>query len=284
MTSIIPGIALLLLLGISVEVVPAQSYKITGSIPIGGTGHGDYLIVDPDNRRLYVSHNSEVAVINVDTQEIPGKIAVDGFSHGIAIDNDHRLGFITDGGSKTSNVKSPEQVVTFDLNTLKRTATTAVGDDPDAIVYDAPTTRVFAFNGDPMQASAIAAKTSEMETLIELGGNPEFSTSDGIGNVYVNIKNKSEIARIDSKTLKVTAHWPFSSNRDGTLTVVRQNTKEEYTVLQTVKTEVGARTMALDTKTHKVYLPSAEFAPKPAGSNYPSVVPGSFKVLVLQPE
>ena len=344
MTSIIPGIALLLLLGMSVEVVPAQSYKITGSIPIGGTGHWDYLIVDPDNRRLYVAHNSEVVVINVDTQEILGNIAVDGFLHGIALDNDHRLGFITDGDSKTSNVKSPEQVVTFDLNTLKRTATTTVGDDPDAIVYDAPSTRTFAFNGDPMQARAIAAKTSQVEKLIELGGNPEFSTSDGIGNVYVNIKNKSEIARIDSKTLKVTAHWPlapceklsglaldrtnhrlfsvcgngkmvvvdadsgkvvaallvgalpdgaaydpgtkltFSSNRDGTLTVVRQNTKDEYTVLQTVKTAVGARTMALDTKTHKVYLPSAEFGPKPAGSNYPSVVPGSFKVLVLQPE
>jgi DNA-binding beta-propeller fold protein YncE len=76
----------------------------------------------------------------------------------------------------------------------------------------------------------------------------------------------------------------FSSNRDGTLTVVRQSTKNEYTVAQTVKTELGARTMALDTKTHKVYLSSAELGPKPAGSNYPSVVPGSFKVLVLQPE
>ena len=63
MTSIIPGIALLLLLGMSVEVVPAQSYKITGSIPIGGTGHWDYLIVDPDNRRLYVAHHSEVEVL-----------------------------------------------------------------------------------------------------------------------------------------------------------------------------------------------------------------------------
>lgn len=344
MTSTIRGVSLLLLLGMSAKVVPAQAYKITESIPIGGAGHWDYLTVDPDNRHLYVSHNSEVVVINVETQEIVGKIAVDGFSHGIAIDNDHHLGFITDGDSKTSDVKSPEQVVTFDLNTLHRTATTKVGDDPDSIVYDAPSARVFAFNGDPMQANVIAAKTSKVEMAVELGGNPEFAASDGLGNVYVNIKNKSEIARIDSKTLNITAHWPlapcekpsglamdranrrlfsvcgngkivvvdadtgkvlavvptgalpdgaaydpgtklaFSSNRDGTLTVVRQNTKDEYTVLQTVKTEVGARTMALDTKTHKVYLSSAEFGPKPAGSNYPSVVPGSFKVLVLQPE
>ncbi len=112
------GIALLLLLGTSVSAATGQGYKITGSIPIGGTGHWDYLIVDPENRRLYVSHNSEVVVINVDTQEVVGKITVDGFSHGIALANDLNLGFITDGDSKTSEVKSPEQVVTFDLKTF----------------------------------------------------------------------------------------------------------------------------------------------------------------------
>ncbi len=193
-----------------------------------------------------------------------------------------------------------------------------------------------------MQANVIAAKTSKVDKVIELGGNPEFSVSDGRGNVYVNIKDKSEIVQIDSKTLNIKARWPlapceapsglaldrdnhrlfsvcgngkmvvidadtgkvvaalpigalpdgtaydpvtklaFSSNRDGTLTVVRQIAKDEYAVSQKVKTELGARTMALDPKTHKVYLSSAELGPKPAGSKYPSVVPGTFKVLVLQ--
>jgi DNA-binding beta-propeller fold protein YncE len=339
---IVWGIALLSLLGLLVQVTFAQEYKIVGSIPIGGTGHWDYLLVDSENRRLYVSHNSEVAVIDVDSQEIVGKINVDGFSHGIALANNLNLGFITDGDSKTSNVKSPEQVVTFDLKTLARTAKTKVGEDPDSIVFDAPSGRVFAFNGDPMQTNVIDAKTSKLDKTVDLGGNPEFSVSDGRGSIYVNIKDKSEIVQIDSKTLTVKTRWPlapcegpsglaldrenrrlfsacsngkmavidadsgkvvatvpigalpdgtaydpgtklaFSSNRDGTLTVVRQITKDQYTVAQTVTTQPGSRTMALDTKTHKLYLSSAEFGPKPAGSKYPSVVKDTFKILVLQ--
>ena len=335
------GMAVLLLLA-SVQVVVAQSYKVADSIPVGGKGHWDYLIVDPDNRRLYASHGGEVVVIDVDSEKIVGKIPADGFSHGITIANDLNLGFITDGDSKTSDVKSPEQIVTFDLKTLQRTATTKVGDDPDSIIYDAPSGRVFAFQGDPMQGNAIDAKTSKVDKVIALGGNPEFAVSDGMGNVYVNLKNKSELAQIDSKTLSIKNHWPlapcegpsglamdvanrrlfsvcgngkmvvmdadtgkivaalpigalpdgaaydpetkiaFASNRDGTLTVVQQVSKDEYKVAQNVKTEPGARTMALDTKTHKVYLSSAEFGPKPAGSKYPSVVPDTFKILVLQ--
>ncbi len=333
---------LLFLLGLSIQMVFGQEYKIAGSISIGGTGHWDYLLADSDSRRLYVSHNSEVVVVDLDSQKIVGKITVDGFSHGIAIANDLNLGFITDGDSKTSNVKSPEQVVTFDLKTLARTAKTSVGDDPDSIVFDAPSARVFAFNGDPMQTNVLSAKTSKLDKAIDLGGNPEFSVSDGRGNIFVNIKDKSEIVQIDSRTLTVKTRWPltpcegpsglaldrenrrlfsvcsnekmavmdadsgkvvatvpigarpdgtaydpgtklaFSSNRDGTLTVVRQVTKDQYTVAQTVTTPPGSRTMALDTKTHKLYLSSAVFGPTLAGSKYPSVVPDTFKVLVLQ--
>lgn len=330
------------LVGLFVQAIFAQEYKVAGSIPIGGTGHWDYLIVDSDNRRLYVSHNSEVVVVDVDSQQLVGKISVDGFSHAIALSNDLNRGFITDGDSKTSDVKSPEQVVTFDLRTLARTAKTKVGEDPDAIIFDPYSGRVFAFNGDPMQVNVIDPRTGKVDKVVELGGNPEFAVSDGRGRVYVNIKNKSEILQIDSKTLKVETRWPlspceepsglamdrenrrlfsvcgngkmvvvdadsgklvatlpigalpdgaaydpgtklaFSSNRDGTLTVVRQLAKDQYRVSQNVKTETGARTMALDTKTHKIYLSSAAFGPKPAGSKYPSVVPGTFKVLVLQ--
>src|SRR5258707_5779145 len=207
---IVRGMALLFLIWSSSQVLFAQSYQVTASIPIGGKGHWDYLIVDPDNRRLYVSHNSEVVVVDLDSQKIVGKIAVDGFSHGIAIANDLNLGFITDGDSKTSNVKSPEQVVTFDLKTLARTAKTSVGDDPDSIVFDAPSARVFAFNGDPMQSNVLSAKTSKLDKAIDLGGNPEFSVSDGRGNIFVNIKDKSEIVQIDSRTLTVKTRWPLT--------------------------------------------------------------------------
>ncbi|POA46708.1 YVTN family beta-propeller domain-containing protein, partial [Pseudomonas sp. GW460-R15] len=74
----------------------------------------------------------------------------------------------------------------------------------------------------------------------------------------------------------------FSANRDGTLTVIRQISKDEYSVLQNLKTELGARTMALDPKTHTIYLSSGQFGPPPAGSKFPSVVPETFKVLILR--
>src|ERR1700737_3907715 len=92
---------LVLLLGLSSPLLHAERYKVAGSIPIGGTGHWDYLLADSDSRRLYVSHNAEVVVIDLDSQKVVGKIPVGGFSHGICIRGDLHLGFVTTGGSGT---------------------------------------------------------------------------------------------------------------------------------------------------------------------------------------
>jgi DNA-binding beta-propeller fold protein YncE len=333
---------LALFLGMSSHLVNAESYKVTGSIPIGGTGHWDYLLADSENRRLYVSHNAEVVVINLDSQRVLGKISVGGFSHGIAIAPDVNLGFITTGGSGTDPRKYPTEVVSFELKTLEIKDRIKVGEDPDAIVYDAPSGHVFAFNGDISQATVINPKTAKIEKVIALGGKPEFSVSDGKGSVFVNLEDKSEIAQIDIGSLTAKAHWPlapceepaglaldrenrrlfstcgnktmvvvdadsgkvianlpigvhpdgalydpatklaFSSNIDATLTVVRQEGKDKYSVLDTVQTDPGARTMAIDLKTHTIYLSSAKFGPKLEGSRFPSVVPDTFKVLILK--
>ena len=333
---------LVLLLGLSSHLVHAESYKVTGPIPIGATGHWDYLWADSENRRLYVSHHAEVVVIDLDSQKIPGNIPVGGFSHGIAIAPDVNLGFITTGGSGTDPRKYPAEVASFDLKALEIKDRIKVGEDPDAIVYDPPFGRVFAFNGDISQATVINPKSSKVEKIIALGGKPEFSVSDGKGSVYVNLEDKGEIAQIDTGSLTVKAHWPlapceqpaglaldrenrrlfsvcgnktmvvvdadsgkvianlpigvhpdgamydpgtkqaFSSNIDATLTVVRQVGKDEYSVLDTAQTGPGARTMAMDLKTHTVYLSSAKFGPKLEGSRLPSVVSGTFKVLVLK--
>src|ERR1700730_7962186 len=121
---------LVLLLGLSSHLANAESYKVAGSIPIGGTGHWDYLLADSDSRRLYVSHNAEVVVIDLDSQKIVGKIPVGGFSHGIAIAPDVSLGFVTTGGSGTDPHKYPTEVVSFDLETLKIKDRIEVGEDP----------------------------------------------------------------------------------------------------------------------------------------------------------
>jgi DNA-binding beta-propeller fold protein YncE len=135
---------LVLLLALSSHLIHAESYKVTGSIPIGGTGHWDYLVADSANRRLYVSHNAEVVVIDLDSQKILGKIGVGGFSHGIAIAHDINLGFITTGGSGTDPRKYPTEVASFDLKTFEIKDRIKVDEDPDAIVYDPPSGRVFA--------------------------------------------------------------------------------------------------------------------------------------------
>src|SRR3981081_1663217 len=283
---------LVLLLVMSSHLLHAESYRVVGFIPIRGTGHWAYLFADSENSRLYVSHNAEVVVIDLDSQKVLGKIAVGGFSHGIAIAPDVNLGFITTGGSGTDPHKYPNEVVSFDLKTLEIKDRAKVGEDPDAIVYDPPSRRVFAFNGDISQATVINPKSSKVEKIIALGGKPEFSVTDGKGNVYVNLEDKSEIAQIDTGNLTVKAHWPlapceepagltmdrenrrlfstcgnktmavvdadtgkvianlpigvhpdgalydpgtkqaFSSNIDATLTVVRQEGKDKYSVLE----------------------------------------------------
>ncbi len=316
----------------------AQTYKMTGSIQVGGTGGWDYLYADSPNGRLYVSHGPEVVMIDVGTEKTAGSISGLKGVHGIAVADELGNGFISDGGNN--------QVVSFDLKTLAVKDKIAAGTNPDGIVYDAYSKRVFAFNGRSKDATAIDAATGKVVGTIALPGKPEFPASDGAGNVFVNIEDKNEIDRIDPKTLQVTAHWPvapcespsglaidvarkklfavcdgkmmavvdtesgkvvatpaigehpdaaaydpgthlaFSSNGEGSVTVVKADGTGKYAVAQTVKTEPGARTMALDLKTHKIYLSAATMGPAPAATAAnprprPSIVPGSFRILVL---
>ncbi len=324
-------------------VLAAMSFKVVKTIPIPGQGGWDYLAADSANRRLYVSHATEVDVINLDTDALVGKIANTNGVHGIAIADDLGRGFVSDGRDN--------QVTIFDLKTLQTISTANTGTNPDGIVYDSFSKRVFTFNGRSSNATAVDAQTGKVEGTIALGGKPEFPVSDGKGNVYANIEDKSEIVRIDPKTLTVKARWPlspqcespsglamdvhtrrlfpvcdnkvmtvvdadsgkvittvptgegtdaaafdperklvFSSNgEDGTLTVIKEISADKYAVVANVATQRGARTMALDLKTHKVYLSDAEFGPPPAATAdhphpWPSIKPGTFKLLVVASE
>jgi DNA-binding beta-propeller fold protein YncE len=311
--------ALLLLMGATVPAALSQGYKTSGTINIGGTGGWDYLTADSQNRKLYVSHGTEVVVIDLDSQKITGHVSGMAGIHGIAIANDLNRGFISDGRNN--------EVVVFDLNDLSVKGKIKAGTNPDGIVFDAPSKRVFAFNGRSQDATVIDATAATVAGTIKLDGKPEFPVSDDKGSIYVNIEDKSEIQKIDSSSLKVVATWPlspcespsgqaidvasrrlfsvcdnkmmavvdadsgkvvatpaigegpdaagfdpgtklaFSSNgQDGTLTVVREQGKDEFSVAQTVTTAKGARTLALDEKTHKIYLSTADFGPAPAAT------------------
>ena len=311
----------------------ATGYHITGEIVVGGEGGWDYLTVDSAARRLYVSHQSHVVVVDVDANKVVGDITDTPGVHGIAVASDLGKGFVSNGRGNN--------VTVFDLKTLKAApAKVATGENPDSIRYDAVSKRVFAFNGRSKSATAIDAVKDAVVATIPLPGKPEFSVADGKGRVFVNIEDTNEIVEldavkaavvkkyaltgceepsglaIDSKTRrlfsvcsnrvmaisdpdagKVIATAPIgagsdgvvfdpgpgyamSSNGDGTLTVVAQN-GGKWEVVENIATEARARTIALDDKTHKVYLPTAKTGQAPAGGGRATFLPNSFKVLVV---
>jgi DNA-binding beta-propeller fold protein YncE len=318
----------------------APGYHVVKEIQIGGEGGWDYLTVDPAGRRLYVSHTNKVEVIDVDSGKKVGEVTGLSGVHGIAIAHDLNRGFISNGRSST--------VTIFDLKTLANVGDVkSTGENPDAILYDPYSSRVFAFNGRSKNATVLDAKTGKVAGTVALGGKPEFATTDLKGHVFVNIEDLSQIAEIDAKSLEVKATWPlkpceepsgmaidrqhhrllsgcdnkmaavvdsengkvvatvpigegvdanafdpgtglgFSSNgKDATLTVIREESPDHFAVAETVPTRKGARTMALDEKTHTVYVVTAQFGPAPAPTAEqprprPTILPNTFTILVV---
>ena len=330
----------LLLLGFSLQ-GNAQHYKVSGRIPLGGEGGWDYLFADSANGQLYVSHGTQVEVVDLASEKPVAKITGMKRIHGIAVANDLNRGYISDGGD--------DVVLIFDLKSNAVLQKVPAGKNPDGILYDPYSRRVFAFNGRSNDVTAIDAASGKVAGTIALDGKPEFPVSDGKGNVYANIEDKSEIVQLDPQALKVKKTWPlspceepsglaidlearrlfsvcsnnkmavvnadsgqviatvaigdgpdaaaydpgsklvFSSNGSGTLTVVGQSSPDKYSVLENVPTERSARTMTLDTKTHKIYLSAAQLGATPEATAdnphpRPKIVPDSFHILVVSPQ
>jgi len=164
-------VLILLSVSITTPLTAANSYHIAKKIPISGQGGWDYLAVDDVARRLYVSHGTKVEVLNLDSGELLGSIATVGV-HGIAIAPELGRGFISDGKAS--------KVLAFDLKTMKVLQEIASPKDPDAILYDPATSRVFAFNGDSNNATVIDAASGTVAGTIDLGGGPEFAAAERV--------------------------------------------------------------------------------------------------------
>ena len=259
--------------------------------------------------------------------------------HGIAIANDVGKGFTSNGRENT--------VTVFDLKDLKETAKIKLegAENPDAIIYDPASKRVFTFNGRSKNATAIDAANGTVVSNIPLDGKPEFAVADGKGMVYVNIEDKAEVVAIDARKATVVNTWKmagceepsglamdqknrrlfagcgnkvmaivdadsgkvvttlpigegvdatgfdpgtalaFSSNGDGTLTVIHEDSKDKFSVAQNAATQKRARTMALNPSNHEVYLVTAEFEHAPPAASgqrtRPNMKPGTFTLLVM---
>ena len=315
-------------------------YRVTQRFHLGGEGGWDYLVADHASKRLFVSRGTRVLVLDLDTGgqvgEIPGTPGV----HGIALAPEVRRGFTSNGADSS--------VTVFDLQTLAPLARIHLdGRNPDAILYEPATRRVFAMNAGSGTATAIDAASGTLLGTVALGGQPEFAVADGEGRVFVNLEDSSAVVAFDARTLRVEARWPlapgegptglaldrerhrlfsvcgnermivldsrdgrviaalpigrrvdgaafdpatrlaFSSNGEGTVTVVHEDDAEHFRVVETVETRRSARTVALDPVAHRLYLPAAQFgeAPAPTADHprpRPPMIPGSFEILVLE--
>ena len=181
---------------------PSGGYSVIKKISIPGTGSWDYLAVDEAARRLYVSHGTQVEVIDIDALTVVGSIPNTAGVHGIAIAPELGRGFTSNGQAST--------VTIFDLKTLKPIADVPTGKKPDAIIYDPATSRVFAFNGGSNSATAIDAATGKVAGTVNLDGGPEYAAADGNGFVYNNLEDESLLLKINSRELKVEQRWPVA--------------------------------------------------------------------------
>ena len=317
--------------------VNAQSnYKLANKIHVGGDGGWDYLCVDEINSRIFVSHSSIAQVIDIKTQKLVGTIPDTKGIHGIAIANDLNKGFTSNGRDSSMTV--------FNLKTLEIITKIKVnGQNPDAILYDSFSKRVFTGNGRSASFSVVDAVNNKEIGVIPLDGKPEAIVTDGKGKIYVNIEDKSLIDVIDAIELKVISRWPidpgeeptglaldnqahllfsvcgnklmvvvdaitgkvittlpigegcdgaafdpmykrvYSSNGEGTMTVVQEGNDNTFKVLETVTTQPGARTITIDKTSHHLYMTTAEYESAATAENRrPPVKPDSFLILDIE--
>jgi len=295
--------------GAKAEAGPEPAYHIIKKVSLAGNGGWDYVFVDASRRRVYISHATQVEVLDADTFEPVGKIPNTPGVHGIAVAPEFGRGFITAGKS--------DSVIIFDLDSLKPLSEVQVGRKPDGILYDPATKHIYAMNGDSDSASVINPADGKLVGTVALGGNPESAVTDGKGNIYINLEEKAETAHLDANALKVLHSWSlapgktatalafdketrrlfagcrggqlmvvldadsgrvvstapigervdaaafdpasklvFMSNGGGTISVYHQDSNDKYSLVETITTSPGSKTMGLDPKTHNLFVPA----------------------------
>ncbi|NVO18116.1 MAG: YncE family protein [Bacteroidetes bacterium] len=329
------------LLLITTSVLTAQSfsdYKILHRHHLIGNAGWDYLAIQESTGRLFISHGNQVQVLEPVSGQLLATITGLQGVHGIAFAEKFHKGFITNGKDST--------VTVFNLGTFEKIAQVKVsGANPDALLFDPYSDKVFVFNGRSANATVIDAATNNVVSTIPLDGKPEFGVSDGNGNIFLNIEDKSEIAVIAANTYKVIHYWPinpgeepsglaidlqnhrlfsvcdkmmvildsdngkvitsltigdrvdgvtfdpelkraYSSNGEGTLSIIREIDKDHFEVMGNLQTQAGARTITIDKSTHHLFLSTAEYGETPAKTDEnphprPAILPGTFTVLEI---
>ncbi len=322
------------------QTAAGPEFRVTQSTPIGGEGSWDYAQYDAASGRLFVTRVGGVLVIDTATMKSVGSIPAYAGTrvHGIAIGRPLGLGVTSDGADKSATV--------FDLTTLKVVRRIPLAHAPDSIVFDPASGDAVAFGVDDPDAMALNPVTGKTVADIVLPGSPEAGVADGRGSVYVDLSDTNEIARLDTRSWKVEAHWAigggckeptpldldrtsarlfigcrsgvlavvdpsrqslvaslpigagadavvfdnsskliFVSCNDGTLSIFKEVSPDRFEAVQTVATAFSARTMALDPRGMRVFLPVADRGPMlPKVGDIPSrpaIVPETFRILTV---
>ncbi len=311
----------------------AQSqYKVVTVFHIASSGGWDYIASGPDNNRLYVSHGTQVNILDETTGDSIGVIPNTTGVHGIAFVPALGKGYTSNGRLNT--------VTVFDLKTNQVLSQITAGTNPDAIMYDEFSKMIITCNGRSNDLSLIDPVSEKIVATIPVGGKPETAVSDKKGKIFVNIEDKNEIIAVDITAHTILNRWSlspsegptglaidlknnrlfsgcdktlvvmdaasgkiiqrvtigngcdgvdfdpelgyaFASCGEGVLSIVNENSGV-YSLLENVPTKASARTIALNKKTHTIYLPAGEFGKATTQGTRPPLVPGTFQVLVVK--
>ena len=319
---------------LSLSLFAQSALHVSDTFHIKSSGGWDYILADTASNKLYISHGTQVNVLDKNTGDSLGIIPNTMGIHGIALVHSLNKGFTSNGRSNN--------VTVFDLNSLQVTDSIATGLNPDAIFYDDYSKKIITCNGRSSNISVIDPATNKVVATIDVKGKPETAVSDGVGNIFINNEDKSEIEVVDMKTMKLIHSWSiapgeapsglsidrktkrlfagcdnkllmvldatdgkivsqlpigdgcdgtafdaalqtvYSSNGEGTLTVIKEISKDKFEVIKNLPTQRGARTLSVDARSHSIYLPTADFGTPAAGENRPPMIPGTFQVLIVK--
>ncbi|MEP6713315.1 MAG: YncE family protein [Ferruginibacter sp.] len=318
--------------------VPSCAQKtgihLLNTFHIASAGGWDYISIQPNSNKLYVSHGTQVNILDKTSGDSLGVILNTTGVHGIAFIPSLNKGFTSNG--RLNNI------TVFDLSTNAVLSQIAVGENPDAIFYDEFSKKIITCNGRSKDLSIVDPVTEKLVATIPVGGKPETAVSNGAGKIYVNIEDKNEIAVIDAVNFTVEKKWPiapgeaptglaydtktkrlfagcgdnkllmvldaisgniidkinigdgcdgvafdptlqniYASNGEGTLTIIKEESADKFSVIENIETKRSARTICIDENTHKIYLPAAELKAPDKPGDRPKMIPGTFQVMVL---
>ena len=325
-----------LLLSANLILTAQQPEKIhlLNSFHIASSGGWDYIAVQPNSNKLFVSHGGQVNILDKASGDSLGIIPNTTGVHGIAFIPSLNKGYTSNG--RLNNV------TVFDLKTNAILSQIATGENPDAIFYDDFSKKIITCNGRSKDLSIIDPVTEKVVATIAVGGKPETAVSNNEGKIFVNIEDKNEIVAVDIIKYTVEKHWSilpgeaptglaydatmkrlfagcgdnkllmiinadngtivdklpigagcdgvgydaaqkliYTSNGEGTMTVIKEVSKDKFVIAATIPTKRSARTIAVDESTHKIYLPAADLEATPSDGSRPKMIPGTFQVLVF---